>query len=467
MPHLATLRREGAWCPITTPPGLGDDAVWGSFSTGVSPGEHGRFFYTAIETGTYGVRYKDASWLKREPFWSALARRGRRVAVVDVPKSDLSREASVVQLVDWRSHGRSGLTAANPPELAAEVIARFGDDLTDVYEGSDRRCFKRSLDGGDVDAFLAELEVSTERKLAASEWLLDRGAWDLFLVVFKEAHCAGHLCWNSRDPDQGALRRIYGALDAALGRLLSRVHPDTPVIVFSDLGMDDNFTGEHLLDAVLVKLEAHVVPRRGAIRRALSAMRGTRRNGTRTIDARALARAARSFFAVEHNEISGAVRFNLEGREPSGLLRRGRELDEIRARLMAELMQLTDPEHGHRIVESIVRSDQAYAGTQIDDLPDLLVVWRRDAPISGAASATIGEVRTAMPNFRPGNHVAGGILFARAPDIARGVELAAAADIADLAPTLAARVGVRLENVDGRPIDGVSPREFAVGRARP
>lgn len=460
MPCLTAIRRNGAWCEMSTPPGLGDDAVWGSFSTGVSPARHGRFFYQVVELGSYETPYKDGSWLKREPFWSAMARSGRRVAVIDVPKCGLAREPNALQVADWRCHGRSGLPAANPPELAADLIARFGDDATDVYGGSDRRCFARALAASDFEAFAVELERSVDRKCEASEWLLQRGGWDLFLTVFKESHCVGHLCWKAPGDDE-PIRRVYRKLDAAIGRLVAQVDAETRIVVFSDLGMDVSHSGEHLLDAVLERLEPRVTSRRAAVRRVLERLRKT------PGDRGARARARRVIYRIEHNERSGAVRVNVVGREPRGLVRPGRERDAVCDRLTEELLALVDPDDRRPIVDSVIRCDRVYAGEHLDELPDLLVVWRRDAPIRGAASASVGEIRALEPSHRAGNHVEGGILFARGPGIPRAIRWPRA-DIVDLAPTLAACVGVRLEDVDGCAIDGFSPRlAVDADRARP
>jgi predicted AlkP superfamily phosphohydrolase/phosphomutase len=464
MPRLAALRREGAWCHLSTPVGLGDDAVWGSLSTGVSPGRHGRFYFREIERSSYEARYKDARSLKREPFWSQLARRGRRVAVIDAPKSGLSRESNAVQILDWRCHGRGGLPESQPPELVGEVLARFGDDRTDVYGSADRRCFRLALTPDEVDPFVTELEHSIEKKREASEWLLARGGWDLFLTVFKEAHCVGHQCWQENDAEQKAIRRVYRALDRALGRLLDGVDAQTSVVVFSNLGMGPNHSGSHLLDDFLRRLERQVSSRRVSFRHLLASFK---RRQASTRDPIARERAARVFYALEHNELSGAIRVNVAGREPCGLVRRGRELDEVCSRLTTELQSLTRPEDGRPLVDRVIRCSDVFAGEQLDELPDLLVVWNRDAAIHAATSSTIGEISSTVGGLRPGNHTEGGILFARVPGLSRGRKLDTVA-ITDLAPTLAALVDIQLENVDGRVIEGFSPAlAVDAGRALP
>jgi predicted AlkP superfamily phosphohydrolase/phosphomutase len=461
MPHLADLRRSGGWCDLATPRGFGDDAVWGSFATGVCPAEHARFYYEAIVPGSYVTQYKDPSWLRREPFWAALARAGRRVAIFDAPKCSLSTEAGVTQVVDWRCHGRSGQPASNPPQLVGELIARFGEDATDRYETTDEPCSKRPLDGSKVGAFLAILRESIQRKREATQWLLDQGSWDLFVTVFKESHCIGHQCWDTGllRGDAGelgrglAVREIYRALDEAVGALRRRAGTGARLMVFSHLGMDANYSGQHLLDEVLVRLEPQLSPYRSWVGRTIERVRRVR---AKIDDAEALARSVRVAYQVGHNEMSSAIRINLYGREPCGRVRPGAESKAVCETLERELHALVDPDDGRPIVEDVLRCGHAYRGANEDKLPDLLVVWRRDAPIRRAASATVGTIDITAPDIRPGNHVGGGILFGTTGEGEAGLHFPDA-DILDLAPTLAAQVRVELDAVEGRVIPGFKP----------
>ncbi len=97
---------------------------------------------------------------------------------------------------------------------------------------------------------------------------LNYGVWDLCLVVFKENHCVAHQCWHFLDsthPNYNSelvrclgspIKRVFKALDTAIGRLLALVGQETNVIVFSDLGMGPNYTGEHILDVILLRMES-------------------------------------------------------------------------------------------------------------------------------------------------------------------------------------------------------------------
>jgi predicted AlkP superfamily phosphohydrolase/phosphomutase len=266
LPNLRALRQEGAWGILTSPPGLGDDAAWASFSTCTIPGAHGRFYFRSVQPGSYEYQRVQDSHRKRESFWDALGRQGLRTAVVDVPKCPLSTEINGLHLTDWHVHGRDNVTRSFPPELAPQVLHRYGDDRTDRPGTKDWLCRLEKLEEAKLEQFLEHLLESIERKTMLAEELLARKDWDLFLLVFKEAHCAGHQCWHLVDPVHPAysavlaerlanpLLRVYRALDRAVGKLRALLSPDADLLLFSDLDMGPNYTGEHILDDILKSL---------------------------------------------------------------------------------------------------------------------------------------------------------------------------------------------------------------------
>src|SRR5687768_6538286 len=86
------------------------------------------------------------------------------------------------------------------------------------------------------------------------------------MQVFTEAHCTGHQCWHlhdaghpGHDPAIAAtlgdpLRRIYRAIDAAVGELVAAVGDETPIVIFSAHGMSHWYGAQFLLEATLVRL---------------------------------------------------------------------------------------------------------------------------------------------------------------------------------------------------------------------
>jgi predicted AlkP superfamily phosphohydrolase/phosphomutase len=463
LPVLESVRARGQWGPLRSPTGLADDGTWASFYTGVSPGRHGRYFFRAITPGSYATpRWKD-KYLMHTPFWDVLSDAGSRIAVIDVPKCPLSTKINGIHVTDWLVHGRDHATASHPSGLASQLISRFGHDRTDCLGASRWLCDSMALEPGSYDEFLASLISSLNDKLTFTAETLERGGWDLFLVVFKEAHCAGHKFWHLQDSSHPAfseplaarygeaVRGVYRRLDAAIGRLLEIAGPETRVIVFSDLGMASNYTGNLLLGNILHRLE---LQRRSAAGRItlhaqLAAVAAARRWLGR--GGQVFSRSIRQFYALPNGEQSGAIRLNVVGREPKGIIAPGAEYDAVCDYLVTALSELVDPDSGNSIVDKVIRTRDIYHGPHTDRLPDLLVMWNRRGCISGAASELIGVIRRADPGIRPGGHIADGLYCLALPGN-RKRQNPVPASIVDIAPTIADWLGHSLHDVDGVPI---------------
>jgi predicted AlkP superfamily phosphohydrolase/phosphomutase len=460
LPTFRSLFERAAYGPTENPPGLFVGAVWPSFFTGASPTSHGRYCYEQIVSGTYDVRRFYASDLKRPPFWASLSDAGRRVAVVDVPKSPLTPNLNGVQLRDWGTHDPDPGSdfATWPPSLAADVIARLGPDPV-----GDCNDIGRSVEA--FDAFRRCLRTRIERKTSLCGEMLEREAWDLFLAVFAESHCVGHQCWVLHDRahldhDEAFARvvgdpveDVYVALDTALGELLRGVGSDTTVFVLASHGMGPHYDATFMLDEILQRLDPHSRMwmqkpiewgRRGA-----RAVRHRIKKGRP--EPRRLPVARRRFFAIPNNDVYGGVRVNLVGREPHGRVREGRELELLFAELRRELLSLVNVDTGRPVVRDVFRLADRYPGECLGDLPDFCVEWNRESPISAVSSPTIGVVRKRFRGVRTGDHKAPGFFWCTGPGIRAG-RRADAVSVMDFAPTVGALLDVPLANVDGRPI---------------
>jgi predicted AlkP superfamily phosphohydrolase/phosphomutase len=168
--------------------------------------------------------------------------------------------------------------------------------------------------------------------------------------------------------------------------------------------------------------------------------------------------ARRRCFAVPNNSVASAIRLNLVGREPHGRVRPGREADALIDVLRRDLLALVDPATGAPLVREIYRVADRYAGEHLDTLPDLIVEWHRAGLIEAAYSRRTGLVRVPYHGARTGDHVPDGLMAVTGPTLRSG-RLPAPVDSIHLAPTIAAWLGVALEDVDGTPlpIDPVGP----------
>lgn len=473
LPRLRRMRDEGAWGIVASPAGFGSGAVWPSFATGVSPAKHGRYFYRQIGPGSYAAEKFQADQLAVPPVWEHIAQAGRTVAVFDVPKVGVPEQSiDGVVAVDWISHGPVYSELRTwPAEFRDELTGRFGANPL----------WKCDLPGGrdaeQLGVFVDQLRDRVHQRDRATRHYWAQG-YDLLMTVFAEPHCVGHQGWHVRDQkhpmhDPDALQQIgdpvellYGEIDAAIGRIVDAVDDDTTVIVFSGTGMGPNYTGNHLLENVLRALD-HRSPTAftsltNAAKKWLKKVlppdlrrRGQRLKNRVEEQAYSADRARGPSFTVPHNDIAGAVRLNIIGRESTGVLRRD-EVDDYIEHLRTELLALRNADTGAPVVTQVVRVSDEHDGEWLDRMPDLLVVWNREEPIDRVTSDTIGVVEYAHRGNRTGDHSPDNVFFATGPTVTPGHCEGVA--LYDFASTLCRLVGVPTPPTDGEPIGALTTR---------
>lgn len=451
LPNIAALFERAAHGRNLNPPGLFVGAVWASFVTGLTPAGHGRYCHTQFEPGGYGPRRFATADLGGEPFWQALDRAGRRVAVVDFPHAPPSPGFSGVQIANWCTHDPDSNGFFTAPEgLAPEILDRFGSDPVGD-------CDLMARTPAAYERFRRRLLGRIELKERLVRWLLARETWDLLAVCFGDAHCIGHQCWHLHDPTHDRhprelaralgdpVRDVYAGLDAAGGRLLRAVPPQTIVLLLADLGMAPQYDGNHLIRDALWRINAALLP------------------GPRPVPPGQPPEAAWPSFVVHNNAAHVGIRLNVAGRERHGIVQPGPALDAFRAGLIAELNALVDG-GGRKVFRHVLRIDEAYRGKRLGELPDLVADWvRGPAPIEALASPRIGRLEGVYQGVRIGDHTPEGLYFLRGPGIAAGPS--PDVEITDLAPTLAALLGVRLNDVHGAPLPWLDAARIA-GAAR-
>lgn len=480
LPTIRALRQRGAWAAFESPRGFGNGVLWPTLFTGVNAGKHGRYFARQIRCGRYtAAAFGDADY-KRQPFWAALSDAGLRSAVIDMVRAPLTEGINGLQVVDWMAHDPdSPVIRCQPSDLAREVVERFGSD---PLEGEGDAVGRGLSEYRQLrDGLIRRIDQKTEM----SCHYLERGDWDLFMTVFADPHDVGHQFWHLHDPTfplydaelaaqlGDPIKQVYVALDQAVARLVAAAGDDAVVVLFAGPGIGPNYTANHLLDGALRRLEGDprtsgdiAVDRLKAVYRKV--VPAAIRNRARTVADRtdeALKEADRSrrkCFVIPHNDNAGAIRINLVGREPSGLVRRGAEMDAYCRELTEDLLAMTDPESGRPVVADVVRVAAEYDGAHLDALPDLLAIWNREGPIGGMRSAKIGEIRKTYPGNRTGDHTTRCLMIVDGASTHRG-ELEREVSAVDIAPTLAAMLDVTLTDVDGAVIPELLPRPPAAG----
>lgn len=200
LPAMASLIARGSWGKLNSTADVGSNTVWPTFFTGTSPAKNYGFCIRRIKSGTYRVIDEPyANMIKREPFWLQLSRAGKRIAILDVPVTYPIEGLNGIHLVAWGVHGPCWHQDSWPPELIKEVISRFGS-----YPHSCPEIVSRYAEVNQMGEFYGELISGVKKKGSVSTYFLDQEAWDLFITVFAESHCAGHNLWYLMDENHPA-----------------------------------------------------------------------------------------------------------------------------------------------------------------------------------------------------------------------------------------------------------------------
>jgi predicted AlkP superfamily phosphohydrolase/phosphomutase len=482
LPTFRRLIEQGTRAELATTAAQLPDTVWACLYTGVNPAKFEKYFYVQYDPRTQGLRHVLDDEITRPPLWDYLSQAGLRVGVVDVPKFKLSQSLNGFQLTNWGAHATKTARASSPSSLLNEVNARFGRHPV-----------------GDCDAVDAKPHALTELRRKVIEgvhrhgelfrWLMHERRWDVFFAGFSAPHCIGHHFWHGADPshprhheaaDHGladTIEQVYRAIDRELGEMIAMVGPETLVMVTAAHGMGPVYHASWNLPEILDLLgygnkpalkptgeetrEAHVNPWRvlkmtipGAWQYRIKAMLpeamqdqllflwysgGRNWEGSRA-------------FAIPNNDMVGAIRLAVKGRDRHGLIEPGEEYRRICRDIGRALSELTDIESERPVVERVTYLHEVFDGPFLNQLPDLAVFWNNSFPWSSLHSPRFGTLRLRRQDSRTGGHSSHGFMIARGPGIPAGTELFGHS-IYDIAPTVLEAAGVAAPpDFDGRPI---------------
>jgi predicted AlkP superfamily phosphohydrolase/phosphomutase len=166
----------------------------------------------------------------------------------------------------------------------------------------------------------------------------------------------------------------------------------------------------------------------------------------------------------------GNVFINLKGREPQGTVDPA-DYERVCSEIAAELMKVSDPDTGEKLVERVYRKKDLYTGPHVEAAPDLLIGWkdysyytavtpgRETGPCFG------GFLKIDSSDFEHvGTHRVGGVVVASGPMLARE-RGTIDAGLIDLAPTMLYALGHPVPRaMDGRVLVDLFSDEFRKGR---
>jgi predicted AlkP superfamily phosphohydrolase/phosphomutase len=483
LPNIARMRARGtAWAPMDTPAEVFHVSAWPSIFTGTPADVHGLYHAYVTRPGHQGLLRPRPDHSPVPFLWKLLSDRRKRAIVMDAFLTCPLQDFNGVQIVDWGSWSWFWDPTVLPASVDKDIRKKFGSY---PFEDHSRVGVTPVTD---FSGFRSRLLAAVTKKTRVVKWLLESEEWDFFLVVFGEAHPAGHYLWHFHDTSyvlhpeapallRDSLRDVYVALDAAVGDLVRSVDDRTTVMLVSGDGMGPNYSGSHLLEDVLERMG--VLRTGGAAENGESAGKNGRARAWRdpmvtvrnmipqrlrmAVSDVLLSRQVKEqlslrwktagirwsgtqAFVIE-NANEGYVRINLKGREPLGTVEPGADYERLRDEIHRTAAGLTNPLTGRAAARAVYKTDDICSGPRRSDMPDIVIIWDVDAKVTtelllqGHGLVRKPSASCLLPPYYTGNHAPHAFAVAIGPDVPQGC-LHAGRSVLDLAPTILAEFDI-------------------------
>lgn len=489
LPHLARLSQQGGYGPLRSVWPVLSPSAWASFATGVNPGRHGIFDFVQRAPESYALRLVTARDLRAPTLWRLLSEAGKRVAVINVPMTYPPEPVNGVMITGLGTPDQQVFT--HPPELSQTLRARGYRVNKDVFYRPGREA-----------AFLKEVYALTDHVAETALDILQREAWDFFMVVFRDTDELAHFFWKHMDaahpahqpqtdpPWSRTLLEYYQYLDRWVGKLMETAGPEVDIIIMSDHGMGPLYKDVYLNEWLRQKGWLNTLASTPSSADWLGKIGLTRSNISRALQTVGLARFERSLrravgesakFLPANNRLSfpeaidwrntqacsygyhGQIFLNVLGREPQGVVEPLTTYPKLVSEIEQALMEIQDPDDGRPIVSRIIPQSEAFHGPYATWGPDLVVVMRGMSYITRQGyefSAGANSFFSSPNTHESGSHRIDGLFFVAGPSFRASGKLRQFS-ILDLAPTIMYLMGYSVaQNMDGIPmVEVINERE--------
>ncbi len=363
MPNTHRLMQEGIYGqlestvpPITVP-------AWMCMMTSRDPGELGIYGFRNRSDYSYNaLTIANAHAVQVRTLWDLLGQAQKRSVVLGVPLTYPAKPfpgwmvTSFLTPCDLNSPlTQSNLQWTFPPRLTREIAQVAPDYMIDI---PNFRTDKR-----------AELEQQllkmTRERFKFARYLLEKKAWDFFMMVEMGSDRLHHAFWRFWDkthpkyepnsPFADTMRNYYRTLDEELGEMLTYVNDDTTVMVVSDHG------AKRMVGGICVNewLQKH-----GYL--------------TLKTEPKGITRFTTDMVDWQHTKAWGEggyyarIFINVAGREPHGIVKT-QDYESVRDELKTQLEGIVD-ESGNNISTRVFKPEEVYRECR-NIAPDLIVYF--------------------------------------------------------------------------------------------
>jgi len=456
-------------------------SAWSSFATGKNPGKHGILDFVRSTPFSYKVQFVNASARSGKTLWHILSENDTTVGAMNVPVTFPPEQVNGFLIAGMLSPSL-GSEFTFPDGLLKEINANVGKYVIDVDVPN--------ISGGDKrEIFLNKAMESLKIRRDTMRYLYLKHKPDFFCVAFTESDRISHNFWKymdsfsshlpisdlEREKYGDAILNLYIELDIILAEILSMIDDDTTLYIISDHGFGPvhktvsvhRWLCHHgfmkikngglgfgkLTDGFVRKFQEILPPgAKGFVKKWLPFLANT-------------AASQASYAGIDWSQTRAYpvghfsdIFINVKGRQPSGIVKPGREYEKLRDEITETLYEFKDPEDNSKVVERVYKREELYHGKYLENMPDLIIGWKDYKYLrmfNFPPSDDESMIWTIPPTLsllwdRTGAHNPKGVFMAIGSHIKTDVQVKSA-NIMDIAPTVLYECGVPVPaDMDGR-----------------
>jgi len=466
LPNLEGLIKKGVSGELesTIPPVTGP--AWTSFITGKNPGKHGIYSFHKKFIGRYERKLINSKLIGSKTLWRLLSENNHKIGIFNVPVTYPPEKVNGFIVCGPFLTPLQSTNYTYPAHLSMEI-----EQITSLNELE----VPWTEFEGDIEGLLAAINVSMEKTLKTTKYLMEKGDWEFFMTVFQETDRIQHALWEYILPNRKysikeerihrMILEFYQRLDECIGEILKIAGEDSTIFIVSDHGfgpLDKIFyigkwlekegflklkgRNRHRLINFLIKHDIFKLRKKGQIRRIIQRNDWVQVYGIDWAKTR----------AYVFNDSSG-IHINLMGREPKGIVKPGREYEELREEITARLKELVDPVDNEKILTEVYKREDLYFGPFLDEAPDIILsIKNRSYRVKGGLEKQAKSIKSFFedPDWKSGSgtHRMNGIFMMKGHGIKKGIRLKGT-KITDIPSTILYLMGIKIsKDSDGQVI---------------
>lgn len=410
---------ESAIPAITVP-------AWSSMMSSKDPGTLGIYGFRNRRDYSYDNMFIATSqFVKEKRLWEILGDAGKRTITIGVPQTFPIKPVNGITISSFLTPDLSeGFTF--PKELADTILSLAPDYTVDV----------RNFRTPDKDWLVKQLWDMTEARFKVVNHLLEKEPWDFFMWVEMGVDRIHHGFWSYMDPKhrnyepgnkyEQLIKDYYIMIDAQLASMLSKIDDNTVVLVVSDHGAKVMEGGICINEWLW---------RNGLLSFKEDPVEQFDENGKRI-----LTRFDTANVDWDNTKVWGAggyygrVFMNVEGREPSGQVKRD-DYEAFRDEMIERFKAITD-EDGNDLGTVVFKPQEIYNKVR-GVAPDLMIYWG-NLRWRSVGSLGHGGIYTYENDTGPddANHASNGMFILYDPQESASNQHVEGRQLMDVAPTL-------------------------------